>query len=277
MGRHRMPPHPAFSRVAAKLLHHEPPCQSEAEDWEGSAGFLAEEHLALPSAKQRQSTPDRLHLERTLTLQSGGWGWRAAWGAGGVPDGWMRLGDRKGCGCLAGCWGGAGGPPCASLPASSRARTLQVPRQLFSLHTAHLLLAPADEAGLNTGLRSEGVTSLRRAWESSQRSTKEDWAEWMRNFSIELLKQSPSRALRACAALAQTNPGMARELFAAGFVSCWSELDEQMQASWAAGRPGEKCVPAEGGCRHSAAGGGGRLLDPSSILQCCPPHFGKCT
>jgi FKBP12-rapamycin complex-associated protein len=73
------------------------------------------------------------------------------------------------------------------------------------------------------------VTSLRRAWESSQRSTKEDWAEWMRNFSIELLKQSPSRALRACASLAQTNPSMARELFAAGFVSCWSELDEQMQ------------------------------------------------
>lgn len=50
---------------------------------------------------------------------------------------------------------------------------------------------PTDEAGLNTGLRTEGVTSLRRAWESSQRSTKEDWAEWMRNFSIELLKQSP--------------------------------------------------------------------------------------
>ena len=73
------------------------------------------------------------------------------------------------------------------------------------------------------------MTSLRRAWESSQRSTKEDWAEWMRNFSIELLKQSPSRALRACAALAQTNPSMARELFAAGFVSCWSELDEAMQ------------------------------------------------
>ncbi len=44
---------------------------------------------------------------------------------------------------------------------------------------------------------------LRRAWESSQRSTKEDWAEWMRHFSVELLKESPSPALRACAALAQ--------------------------------------------------------------------------
>jgi hypothetical protein len=69
MGRHRMPSHTAFARVAAKLLLHEPPCMSEAEDWESSSGFLAEEHLAKP----RQSTPDRLHLERTLTLQSGWW------------------------------------------------------------------------------------------------------------------------------------------------------------------------------------------------------------
>lgn len=28
----------------------------------------------------------------------------------------------------------------------------------------------------------------------------------------------------------QNNPGMARELFAAGFVSCWAELDDTMQA-----------------------------------------------
>lgn len=96
MGRHRMPPHSAFSRVAAKLLHHEPPCQSEAEDWEGSAGFLAEEHLALPSAKLRQSTPDRLHLERTLTLQSGGQGWRGA--AGREALGRRPWKDRPGMG-----------------------------------------------------------------------------------------------------------------------------------------------------------------------------------
>ncbi len=44
---------------------------------------------------------------------------------------------------------------------------------------------------------------LRRAWESSQRSTKEDWAEWMRHFSVELLKESPSPALRATHSLAQ--------------------------------------------------------------------------
>ena len=45
--------------------------------------------------------------------------------------------------------------------------------------------------------------ALRRAWESSQRSTKEDWAEWMRHFSVELLKESPSPALRATYSLAQ--------------------------------------------------------------------------
>ena len=66
--------------------------------------------------------------------------------------------------------------------------------------------------------------ALRRAWESSQRSTKEDWLEWMRHLSVELLKQSPSPALRACIDLAMVQPHLARDLFCASFVSCWSEL-----------------------------------------------------
>ncbi|XP_028061654.1 serine/threonine-protein kinase TOR isoform X1 [Camellia sinensis] len=70
---------------------------------------------------------------------------------------------------------------------------------------------------------------LRSAGEASQRSTKEDWAEWMRHFSIELLKESPSPALRTCARLAQLQPFVGRELFAAGFVSCWSQLSETIQ------------------------------------------------
>jgi FKBP12-rapamycin complex-associated protein len=75
---------------------------------------------------------------------------------------------------------------------------------------------------------SEGLVvdeaALRRAWESSQRSTKEDWLEWMRHLSVELLKQSPSPALRACIDLAMVQPHLARDLFCASFVSCWSEL-----------------------------------------------------
>ena len=51
------------------------------------------------------------------------------------------------------------------------------------------------------------IANLRRAWESSQRVTKDDWAEWMRNFSVELLRQSPSPALRACCELAQVCGG----------------------------------------------------------------------
>lgn len=70
---------------------------------------------------------------------------------------------------------------------------------------------------------------IRAAWEASQRSTKEDWAEWMRHFSVELLKESPSPALRTCARLAQLQPFVGRELFAAGFVSCWAHLNEGYQ------------------------------------------------
>ena len=71
--------------------------------------------------------------------------------------------------------------------------------------------------------------SLRRAWESSQRSTADDWDEWARRFAVELLRQSPSPALRAAAPLAQAQPAVARELFPAAFVSCWSELSPGAQ------------------------------------------------
>ncbi|XP_020086675.1 serine/threonine-protein kinase TOR isoform X1 [Ananas comosus] len=86
-----------------------------------------------------------------------------------------------------------------------------------------------DEA--HKQLRSHQVNDvrLRTAGEASQRSTKEDWAEWMRHFSIELLKESPSPALRTCARLAQLQPSVGRELFAAGFASCWAEMNEASQ------------------------------------------------
>lgn len=59
--------------------------------------------------------------------------------------------------------------------------------------------------------------ALRRAWESSQRSTKEDWAEWLRYFAVELLRESPSPALRATQPLAQARPAAARAAQGAGF------------------------------------------------------------
>ena len=68
--------------------------------------------------------------------------------------------------------------------------------------------------------------ALRLAWESSHRSTKEDWFEWLRHLAVEQLRNSPSPALRACLDLASVQPAMARELFAAAFASCWSDLGE---------------------------------------------------
>eukprot|EP01080_Neovahlkampfia_damariscottae_P002252 gene2252-2426_t len=72
--------------------------------------------------------------------------------------------------------------------------------------------------------------NLKKSWEASQRSTKEDWIEWIRGFSVELLRESPSPALRACKQVGQIYHPLARELFNAGFVSCWFELDDKAQS-----------------------------------------------
>ena len=72
---------------------------------------------------------------------------------------------------------------------------------------------------------------LARAWDVSQRSTANDWNEWLRRLRVDLLRESPSPSLRACVALAQAYSPLARELFHAAFISCWAELNEQYQDS----------------------------------------------
>ena len=70
---------------------------------------------------------------------------------------------------------------------------------------------------------------LKSAWDASQKSTPEDWQEWLRRFSVELLKESPSHALRACATLASAYQPLARDLFNSAFASCWPELYDGYQ------------------------------------------------
>ncbi|MCJ1306656.1 phosphatidylinositol kinase- protein kinase tor1 [Agyrium rufum] len=70
---------------------------------------------------------------------------------------------------------------------------------------------------------------LKQSWSATQKSTREDWQEWLRRFSIELLKESPSNALRACAGLASLYQPLAKDLFNSAFISCWTELYEQYQ------------------------------------------------
>ena len=72
---------------------------------------------------------------------------------------------------------------------------------------------------------------LARSWDVSQRSTAADWNEWLRRLKVDLLRESPSPALRACSALAQAHAALANDLFHAAFVSCWHELNEQYQDS----------------------------------------------
>lgn len=51
----------------------------------------------------------------------------------------------------------------------------------------------------------------------------------MKRLSVALLKASPSLSLRACSGLAEVYHPLARDLFNAAFVSCWTELYESYQ------------------------------------------------
>lgn len=70
---------------------------------------------------------------------------------------------------------------------------------------------------------------LKQAWDVSQVSTKEEWVEWLHRLGVEFMKESPSHALRACMSLVDIYPPLAKELFNAAFISCWSELYDQYQ------------------------------------------------
>ncbi|KAL7753608.1 phosphatidylinositol kinase- protein kinase tor1 [Sorochytrium milnesiophthora] len=86
--------------------------------------------------------------------------------------------------------------------------------------------AAAEAAGKKLPVHQQ---NLKRAWETNQKATKDDWLEWLRRLSIELIKESPSAALRACHTLASVYYPLARELFNVAFVSCWAELYDQFQ------------------------------------------------
>ncbi|OCH96265.1 FAT-domain-containing protein [Obba rivulosa] len=70
---------------------------------------------------------------------------------------------------------------------------------------------------------------LKQAWDVSQIATKDDWIEWMQKLSVEFMKESPSHAMRACMSLVDVHHPLAKELFNAAFISCWSELYDQYQ------------------------------------------------
>ncbi|KAK0063750.1 serine/threonine-protein kinase mTOR-like isoform X1 [Biomphalaria pfeifferi] len=89
----------------------------------------------------------------------------------------------------------------------------------------------SDNAPDTTAIKKLTVNfdTMKRALETGRRVSKEDWMEWLRKLSLELLKESPSPALRSCLALAQTYNPLARDLFNSAFLACWTELTEIQQ------------------------------------------------
>lgn len=47
---------------------------------------------------------------------------------------------------------------------------------------------------------------LMTKFDTSQRTLKDEWVEWMRNTSVELLKQSPMLVLSPCSSIAEMYP-----------------------------------------------------------------------
>jgi FKBP12-rapamycin complex-associated protein len=74
--------------------------------------------------------------------------------------------------------------------------------------------------------------ALKKVWGAGQQSTKDDWAEWMRTFSVALVRESPEPAIRFCFELSQEYYPLVRSLFNAAFLSCWNALNKQARAEF---------------------------------------------
>ncbi|EPX72448.1 phosphatidylinositol kinase Tor1 [Schizosaccharomyces octosporus yFS286] len=107
-----------------------------------------------------------------------------------------------------------------SLPKDLIANEFQQISSLkFELEDPPLTKLPVDQS------------SLKASWEASQKLTRDDWQDWIRRLSVELLKESPSSALRSCSSLAGIYHPLSRDLFNVSFLSCWDELSASNKRS----------------------------------------------
>lgn len=104
-----------------------------------------------------------------------------------------------------------------------------LPQDLSPEERYHSQIDEAPFSDISNKKLDSNPVHLKSAWDASGKSTKEDWQEWMRRFSVTVLMESPNHALRACASLASVYPPLAKELFNSGFVSCWGDLFEAYQ------------------------------------------------
>ena len=115
-------------------------------------------------------------------------------------------------------------------PAEFDDALLRLPRRRKAEQAEFAAQANASASGTSRKLQLP-TEDLRKAWAVSRRISKDDWLEWYNGLCREFLKVSPSPALRACWTVAQRYTQLAKDLFNASFVSCWSELDATQQVS----------------------------------------------
>jgi FKBP12-rapamycin complex-associated protein len=71
--------------------------------------------------------------------------------------------------------------------------------------------------------------SLKQVWDTSMVASQEEWRDWTKRLGLDLLRESPSVALRACQELAQEHNALNEALFNVAFISCWTTLYEPYQ------------------------------------------------
>lgn len=72
---------------------------------------------------------------------------------------------------------------------------------------------------------------LKGVWNTDGIAAATDWKAWLKRLGLELMRQSPSHALRSCHGLAEVHSPFGQELFNVAFISCWTELYEQYRVS----------------------------------------------
>ena len=82
---------------------------------------------------------------------------------------------------------------------------------------------------VKTREQKSDLTTLMKEFDASKCFIKEDWIEWLKKTSIELLKQSPSPVLYACGSLAQVYDPIATELYNMAFASSWKILNDRQK------------------------------------------------
>jgi phosphatidylinositol kinase/protein kinase (PI-3 family) len=170
--------------------------------------------------KEKTSKRDTKVEDRATTTKDGG---ATGGGAGATTSGGATNAGGVG-GAAAGTTGGAAAGGGQGVGANATGAD--------NARTSAMLGGSATSSSPAAGELKVNEANLKKAWAASSQSTRDDWDEWMRRFSVELVRESPQPALRACLELAQEYFPLVRDVFTAAFVSCWDALQKQARTEF---------------------------------------------